>query len=70
MNDRFHLIGIGGIGMSGLARILLSRKNEVSGSDLASSYVTEGLVKAGAKIQFGHAPKYRSACYSHLQQRY
>lgn len=51
----YHFIGIGGIGMSGLARILLERNLPVSGSDIASSYVTEGLVKAGATIAIGHS---------------
>ncbi len=53
--QKCHFIGIGGIGMSGLARLLLSRNVAVSGSDLASSYVTEGLTKAGAKVFFGHS---------------
>lgn len=53
--ERYHFIGIGGIGMSGLARILLSRKVTVTGSDLASSYVTEGLKEAGAKVFLGQA---------------
>ncbi|MCE5316985.1 MAG: UDP-N-acetylmuramate--L-alanine ligase [Parachlamydia sp.] len=52
---RVHFIGIGGIGMSGLARLLLKRHIQVSGSDLASSYVTEGLIKEGAKVYFGHS---------------
>lgn len=51
--NKYHFIGIGGIGMSALARILLKRGAEVQGSDPASSYVTEGLAKAGAQI-FGH----------------
>lgn len=53
--EKFHFIGIGGIGMSGLARILLKKQVSVSGSDIASSYVTEGLKKEGAHITFGHA---------------
>lgn len=57
MTRKCHFIGIGGIGMSGLARILLSKKEHVSGSDLASNYVTEGLIKAGAKIFVGHSPQ-------------
>lgn len=55
--QKCHFIGIGGIGMSGLARILLSKNSEVSGSDLATTYVTEGLVQAGAKISFEHSPQ-------------
>ena len=42
---KYHLIGIGGIGMSGLAKILLSRQETVSGSDKVSSAMTEGLRK-------------------------
>lgn len=60
MSQKCHFIGIGGIGMSGLARLLLSRNVPVSGSDLASSYVTEGLIQAGAKIYFGHSAQHIS----------
>lgn len=56
--ETFHFIGIGGIGMSGLARILLGKKAEVSGSDLSHSYVTEGLEKEGAKVFIGHSAQY------------
>lgn len=51
-----HFIGIGGIGMSGLAHILLSRKISVSGSDICSSHQTEKLKERGAKIFVGHLP--------------
>lgn len=68
MKKKCHFIGIGGIGMSGLARILLARKNEVSGSDLASNYVTEELTKSGAQIYYGHAahhvPQHMTVVYS------
>lgn len=47
---KYHLIGIGGIGMSSLARILVQKNCEVTGSDLAMTYVTEGLVKQGIHI--------------------
>ncbi len=53
--EKFHFIGIGGIGMSGLARILLKKNINVTGSDITSSYVTEGLSQAGAQICLGHA---------------
>ena len=49
-----HFIGIGGAGMSGLAEILLERKMQVSGSDLAESEKTKELRKLGAKIFIGH----------------
>ena len=51
---KVHFIGIGGVGMSALARIMLERGYEVSGSDLKESYVTKGLVSAGAKISYRH----------------
>lgn len=51
---RIHLIGIGGIGMSSIADVLLSRGFEVSGSDMATSDITQRLVKRGAKIYEGH----------------
>lgn len=55
MKGKCHFIGIGGIGMSGLARILLARKIEVSGSDISTNYVTESLMSAGVQIFSGHA---------------
>lgn len=57
MIQRCHFIGIGGIGMSGLARILLSKNVQVSGSDLSSNYVTESLINAGATVFVGHSSK-------------
>ncbi|MBA3722747.1 MAG: UDP-N-acetylmuramate--L-alanine ligase [Parachlamydiaceae bacterium] len=51
----YHFIGIGGIGMSGLARILLSKNVPVSGSDIAINYTIEGLAKAGATIHKGQS---------------
>jgi len=44
--------------MSGLARILLSKKIKVSGSDIASSSVTEGLMRTGATVHLGHDAKH------------
>jgi len=49
-----HFVGIGGIGMSGLAEILLNLGYEVSGSDLRSTPITERLESLGAKISEGH----------------
>jgi UDP-N-acetylmuramate--alanine ligase len=49
-----HLIGIGGVGVSWIAEILLSKGYIVTGSDLKSSSITEGLLKKGAKIHIGH----------------
>ncbi len=49
-----HFVGIGGIGMSGIAEVLLTLGYQVSGSDLKSTPVTERLAKLGANIQLGH----------------
>ncbi|MBA2277502.1 MAG: UDP-N-acetylmuramate--L-alanine ligase [Chloroflexia bacterium] len=49
-----HFIGIGGIGMSGLARILHAWGYRVSGSDAASSATTDALVREGVAIVIGH----------------
>ncbi|MGN6031684.1 MAG: Mur ligase domain-containing protein [Thermomicrobiales bacterium] len=49
-----HFIGIGGIGMSGLARILLSWGYRITGSDAAASEVTAALQELGADIVIGH----------------
>jgi UDP-N-acetylmuramate--alanine ligase len=49
-----HFVGIGGIGMSGLAEILLGMGYRVSGSDLRASPVTDGLASRGAAIYLGH----------------
>jgi UDP-N-acetylmuramate--alanine ligase len=49
-----HFIGIGGIGMSGIAEILLSLGIKVSGSDLRRSPVTDRLASLGATIYEGH----------------
>jgi UDP-N-acetylmuramate--alanine ligase len=53
--QRVHFIGIGGIGMSGIAEILLTMGYTVSGSDLRGSAVTERLAGLGATIYTGHA---------------
>jgi len=50
-----HFVGIGGIGMSGIAEILLSLGMKVSGSDLKRSAVTDRLAALGAIIYEGHA---------------
>lgn len=49
-----HFVGIGGVGMSGIAEILLSLGFRVSGSDLRSSETTKRLADLGAKIWIGH----------------
>jgi len=52
--QRIHLVGIGGIGMSGIAEVLLTLGYSVSGSDLKLSNITERLQKLGATIYEGH----------------
>jgi UDP-N-acetylmuramate--alanine ligase len=52
-----HFVGVGGIGMSGIAEILLNLGFTVSGSDLEESPITERLGRRGAKIRIGHAAK-------------
>src|SRR3954453_19678068 len=52
--QRIHFVGIGGIGMSGIAEVLLTLGYTVSGSDLKSSSVTERLAEKGAIIFEGH----------------
>jgi UDP-N-acetylmuramate--alanine ligase len=54
-SQRVHFIGIGGIGMSGIAEILLTMGYAVSGSDLRASATTERLERLGATIYVGHA---------------
>ncbi len=51
-----HFVGIGGIGMSGIAEILLNQGFNISGSDLAKTEVTERLESLGIKIYEGHSP--------------
>lgn len=55
--DKVHLIGIGGYGMSALAKLLLEMGYTVSGSDLASSDITRHLEEMGAEIYIGHHPR-------------
>lgn len=50
-----HLIGIGGIGVSGLAEMMLSRGYTVSGSDMKASSITRRLEQKGARVYVGHA---------------
>ena len=52
--QRIHFVGIGGIGMSGIAEILLTMGYAVSGSDLKRSPATERLLGMGARIFEGH----------------
>ena len=54
--SRVHMVGIGGAGMSGLARILLARGGQVSGSDAKNSRGILELRTRGARVQVGHDP--------------
>jgi UDP-N-acetylmuramate--alanine ligase len=54
-SQRVHFIGIGGIGMSGIAEILLTLGYPVSGSDLRRSAITDRLATLGATVFEGHA---------------
>ncbi len=57
-NKQFHLVGIGGVGISWIAEILLAQGHSVSGSDLQHSSITEHLKSLGAKIFIGHDEKW------------
>jgi len=50
---KIHFIGIGGIGISALAKYYLSKGHQISGSDLYSSEIIQGLEEMGAKIHIG-----------------
>jgi len=53
--QRVHFVGIGGIGMSGIAELLLNLGYGVSGSDIRKSPVTDRLAELGGRIHIGHA---------------
>src|SRR5882724_2655735 len=55
--QRIHFVGIGGIGMSGIAEVLLNLGYKISGSDVKSSVVTQRLAEMGAQIFGGHSPE-------------
>jgi UDP-N-acetylmuramate--alanine ligase len=52
-----HFVGIGGIGMSGIAEVLINLGYRISGSDTAQSETTARLQKLGASVALGHAAK-------------
>ena len=52
--QQIHFVGIGGIGMSGIAEVLLNLGYRVSGSDLKESEITRRLGRLGAAISYGH----------------
>ncbi len=52
--DDVHILGLGGAGMSGIARILIARGSQVSGSDLKESRRLNALKNLGVEVQIGH----------------
>lgn len=53
---KVHFVGIGGVGMSGIAKVLIALGHEVSGSDVKKSPTTDQLQALGARIHYGHEP--------------
>ena len=53
-DTRIHFVGIGGIGMSGIAEVLLTLGYGVGGTDLKESDTTRRLTQLGATIKYGH----------------
>ena len=53
-DTHIHFVGIGGIGMSGIAEVLLTLGYRVTGTDLAESDVTRRLTELGAGVHRGH----------------
>jgi UDP-N-acetylmuramate--alanine ligase len=51
-----HFVGIGGIGMSGIAEVMHILGYQVQGSDIAEGYVVEGLRQKGIPVAIGHSP--------------
>ena len=54
MARHIHFIGIGGIGVSGVAQLALKQGNKVSGSDIKESFITQRLIREGAIVYVGH----------------
>ena len=54
---RIHFVGIGGIGMSGIAEVMHNLGYQVQGSDIAEGYVIDGLRAKGIEVKIGHAPE-------------
>ncbi len=60
---RIHFVGVGGIGMSGIAEVLSNLGYDVSGSDMRSSAITERLEGIGVRIFQGHDPSNVDECH-------
>lgn len=56
--DRIHFVGLGGVGMSGIAEVLLNQGYHISGSDIAWNPSLRRLESLGARVQIGHEPLY------------
>ena len=54
--NHIHLIGIGGVGMGGIAEVLIKLGYQVSGSDLADNALIQHLRELGATVEIGHDP--------------
>ena len=61
-SKKIHFIGIGGIGMSGMAEFLTNHKFKISGSDIKSSERTNHLINCGIKISIGHKKENINKC--------
>ena len=55
---RIHFVGVGGVGMGGIAEVLLTMGYQVSGSDLRENNITRRLADLGAQIIIGHDKKH------------
>jgi UDP-N-acetylmuramate--alanine ligase len=56
--QRVHFVGIGGVGMAGIAEVLINLEYSVSGSDIKENAATRRLAELGAEIHIGHAAKH------------
>jgi UDP-N-acetylmuramate--alanine ligase len=57
-----HFVGIGGVGMGGIAEVLFNLGYQVSGSDLRNNQLTQRLVSLGIQVMSGHNSKYVKGC--------
>ena len=60
--NRVHFVGIGGIGMSGIAELLMNQGFNVSGSDISNTEIVRRLEKNGATIKIGHSAENLNNC--------
>jgi UDP-N-acetylmuramate--alanine ligase len=59
---KIHFVGIGGVGMCGIAEVLLNQGYQISGSDLKANAATERLQELGALIAIGHDAQHVTTC--------